>query len=449
MADTTPLRSEEQGDDDNNRRSSRSGSRLLSAAELALPDPNVSLPNRAKPSLRQRIREANYGRCLCGPKNAACWPPLVCVCPRTVIPMRGYTWRTWLGLVVIALLCGSTAFFVAASFKGWLYPGAASKAAGGNNRPPGANFSYPLPTSWSRLKSTLDASADPAVSPCDDFYQHVCGSYLNATDSSSRIASLQAQATAVIRQIATEQWPLLGDWFDACMLPLQKRDSSAIIELYYVINEVNNNFALAVALGRLHELGIGALWSWHIQPDLYNASRTVAYVGAADGLLSPELTLSNDTEALLLQASLRKYMDSVFALLAGSGYTTAGAWNWSTIVARASVALSQAAPGMGQQYVGLDDPLNELLYLGPDDFDWYTYWRACRWPCCPAWTLCAAGLCLTTPKDGPTCEPICCGVCSVTFRPTWIRTLSTPLGPTTASWPDAMPASPSRSWATV
>jgi putative endopeptidase len=377
MADTVPLRRSEDddGDDEAPRRSAPRRGKLASAADLAsLPDPEP-LPNRARPSLRQRIREANYGRLLCGPQNAACWPPLVCVCPKAVIPMRGTTWRSWMALLIILALLGALGFFIAASLTGWLHQGASGSSARPDKPLPG-NFTYVLPANWAPLKAILDSSVDSSVSPCDDFFQHVCGAYLNSTGATSRMAMLQAQATAVIRQIAKEQWPLLGDWFDACMLPVDTRDSSAIIDLYYVVNDVDNNYALALALAQLHEMGIGAMWSWHVAPDLYNASQQVAYVASADGLLSPALMVSNSSEALLLQDGLKAYMNEVFALLPpDSGYSTAGAWNWSTRLAHVSVALDRKAPGLGQQYVPLSDPHNELIALGPDNFDWNTYWQ--------------------------------------------------------------------------
>lgn len=161
---------------------------------------------------------------------------------------------------------------------------------GGCSPPPPAPSSPDAPTepSWQLDRSTLD----PAVEPCADFYQHVCGGWLANTDlPASRSAIVRAEALveasneAVLRELLAGRGPAdnaeverLRTLFGSCMNGPTSHDARTLSSWLARVDAVHDRYDFEVLLGDVHAVGIAALFGLSGVPNPHDPTRHRAQI---------------------------------------------------------------------------------------------------------------------------------------------------------------------------
>jgi putative endopeptidase len=239
--------------------------------------------------------------------------------------------------------------------------------------PPPHNYSFEVPASWRAFAQLLNDSVDPTVAPCDDFYAHACGRYNHA----ARLQLWQQISQQIVYEVANEQWPVVGTWYETCLAP-GARTIKSLQPLLGVINLVRSPQTLGAALAALHQLDVQAVWGWSIGPDLYNASRNVAYLVPPRPPLDAAVMLAAGNNALAngMVAAAQAFLAQVLALLAPGqpNYNATLVWQYELALANLSMTMLQEGTP-ADYYVPLTAPVTQLPAYGPANVEWPTYWR--------------------------------------------------------------------------
>lgn len=215
------------------------------------------------------------------------------------------------------------------------------------------------------LATRLRQYANRSVSPCDDFYEHVCGGWLARQDpmrDESTFDEIEQRIDAQLQALATAGWPLLSTWYQTCLAAEERARTglAAMQELFSVIDSLQQGAAnytriAAAVLGRLHRAGVSALFTAVVAQDARNSSRNCLYMDWAQTLVPlAVLRAPNTDDARALIAKLEAVMSSAIGADA-------------TRIAMA-IEQQQLAPLMEDRdtYAQVAGPLSGL--------DWSLYW---------------------------------------------------------------------------
>lgn len=203
------------------------------------------------------------------------------------------------------------------------------------------------------LRDTLLAYANKSVSPCDDFYEHVCGGWLSRQDPLNDEAStdvIELRIDDELQKLATAGWPLLQTWYDTCM-DARARNVQSLAPLYDLIDATNDT---ATLVGSLHRLGFSAFFTPVIAASPNDSTVRQLYFDWAESVVPLEvLQAANSSDKLAYKAWARKAL--------------APALQSAQLEAAFAIEESQLVPLMTDV---------DYAPLANSDWNWQNYWAA-------------------------------------------------------------------------
>jgi putative endopeptidase len=183
-----------------------------------------------------------------------------------------------------------------------------------------------------------ESAIDKTVSPCEDFYEYACGSWIKKTEIPSDKASwmrsfseIEERNEKVLRDVLEEaaknpnanaEEKKLGDFYSACMAE-QKIEGQAAADLASLlgpIEAVKDVPSLSNELAHLHLGGANALFAFGSQQDFKDATQVVAGLDQGGlGLPERDYYLREDAKS---KEILKSYEAHVKKMLELSGVPT-------------------------------------------------------------------------------------------------------------------------------
>ncbi|HEY6106858.1 MAG TPA: M13 family metallopeptidase, partial [Anaeromyxobacteraceae bacterium] len=181
----------------------------------------------------------------------------------------------------------------------------------------------------------IDVTAiEPRVNPCQDFFSHACGGWLQRTEIPAdrpawgRFYELDEQIKLRLRAILeaaadgrSDRQDLLGakvgDYYAACMdeAGVERRGLAELRAEWKKLAAVTRPRQLASAVGRLHAAGLPALWRFGSGQDNQDSSKVVAWIWQG-GLTLPDRDyyLEGDARTAEIRSAYLAHVEKMLAL---------------------------------------------------------------------------------------------------------------------------------------
>jgi len=235
--------------------------------------------------------------------------------------------------------------------------------------------------------SGVDLKAmDPAVNPCQNFYQYACGAWRKnnpiPADQSrwARFNELADRNLTIERGILEKAGDSqIGEFYAACMdePAIERKGIQPIEPLLKQIDALTSKRELPAEMVRLHMAGVRALFNFHVGQDDKQSDQEIAEVDQG-GLSLPDRDyyLKTDARSVELRKQYEEHIRALFTLLAKAEGASADLEAATRVVMQFETALAKAS----MDRVARRDPANtyhkmtvgQLALLTPD-FEWKQY----------------------------------------------------------------------------
>jgi putative endopeptidase len=178
-------------------------------------------------------------------------------------------------------------------------------------------------------------SIDKSINPCEDFYQYACGNWMKTNaipaDKSrwGRFDQLQEHNFYILRDILDNvqtkpNSPIekkVGDFYASCMdeAAIEKAGTAPLKPEMQRIAAIKNRQQLMEQVSSMHRDGLQAVFAFYSQPDMHDASKTIAYIDQG-GITLPDRDyyLKDDPRSFETREKYQQHVQKMFELAGDS-----------------------------------------------------------------------------------------------------------------------------------
>jgi putative endopeptidase len=234
----------------------------------------------------------------------------------------------------------------------------------------------------SEIAESVLSSMNKEINPCEDFYQYSCGGWLSSNTipadrpSWGRGFSVIAERNErILREILESSWPLISDYYTACMK--DTGDVASLAPFLAIAARVATPADALYAAGQLRSFGVGAFLGMSVSADPRNPDVNLLDYGQG-GLSLPSRTyyLEQSKEKVDLRAALAAHIATMYGLSGAVKDAKVAEAKASGVLAfETELAKLHLPPAELRDPVKTYNKYNRTGLLAQSELPWQAYWN--------------------------------------------------------------------------